>query len=169
MCQIKPEWKELFTLNLSGSESECLTFEFFRHNSTEGDIQIDHFEVRPREDPLFLELLIDQSPHSLSLKSAGESIFKLQVRWRHQEALLKKSRDLKKIAQISGLIDIERKLLDSRNEAFTQLMEQEKMTPEIILSTLGVTQIFPESYNVFSDEEYCNAPNQSSNKISVSH
>ena len=75
--QIKPEWKELFTLNLSGTESETIIFEFIRHNSTEGDLQIDHFELRPREDALFLDMLVDQSPHSFQFKSSSESIYKV--------------------------------------------------------------------------------------------
>lgn len=96
-----------------------MLFELIRHNSCEGDLQIDHFEVRLREDALFLEMLVDQSPHSMQFKSAsGEGIYKVQMRWRHQEALLKRGRDRKKIAQISGLIEEEKRTLDQRTQSF---------------------------------------------------
>jgi hypothetical protein len=68
--------------------------------------------LRPLEDALFLDLLVDQSPHSLPFKSSEDSIYKVQIRWRHQESLLKKGRDRKKIAQISGMMEAERKLLE---------------------------------------------------------
>jgi hypothetical protein len=40
-------------------------------------------------------------------------------------------------------------------------MDQDRLSPEIILSIIGVAQILHESNSIFSDEEGCNAPNKS--------
>lgn len=40
-----PTWKETFTFTLEDGK-EILLFEIFRHNSSEGDLEIDSFEVK---------------------------------------------------------------------------------------------------------------------------
>ena len=52
---IRPMWKEYFSFTLTGHPDESLIFEIFRHNSSEGALQLDLFEIKPREDPTLLE------------------------------------------------------------------------------------------------------------------
>ncbi len=48
-------------------------FEVFRHNSCEGDLQLDAFEVKLQEDPGLFKLLADQNNHFLTYSSAINS------------------------------------------------------------------------------------------------
>jgi hypothetical protein len=40
-------------------------------------------------------------------------------------------------------------------------MEQERISPQLVLSILGVEQIMNEPFSIFSDEEVCNAKTKS--------
>ncbi len=43
-----PQWKETFTFTLETREDKLL-FEVFRHNSSEGDLLLDQFEIQIQE------------------------------------------------------------------------------------------------------------------------
>jgi hypothetical protein len=117
---VRPAWNEFYTFTLDGSSDESLLFEIFRHNSSEGDIQLDYFEVKLNEDPSFFELLSDQSSKNVTYYSMMQhtqasqpsfetdrthssneehqmshppsvSQFKVMFRWRHAEAPLKQA------------------------------------------------------------------------------
>ena len=66
---IKPEWAETYTFTLTGEPDEILTFEVFHHNSCEGALQLDYFDIKLREDPTFFELLSDQKFHYITFNS----------------------------------------------------------------------------------------------------
>ena len=68
---IKPEWDETFTFTLTGEPEEVLTFEVFRNNSCEGALQLDFFNIKLREDPMFFELLSDQKFHHFTYNSTS--------------------------------------------------------------------------------------------------
>jgi hypothetical protein len=66
---VRPEWAETYTFTLTGEPDEVLNFEIFRHNSCEGALQLDFFEVKLREDPILFELLSDHKFHHLTYNS----------------------------------------------------------------------------------------------------
>jgi hypothetical protein len=66
---VRPEWAESYTFTLTGEPDEALIFEVFRHNSCEGALQLDFFDVKLREDPMFFDLLSDQKFHHLTYNS----------------------------------------------------------------------------------------------------
>ena len=109
---IRPIWTETFSFQLTGEHDETLIFEIFRHNSCEGALQLDIFEIKLREEPMFLDLLSDQQFHYLQYNSImmhpmmhqpsfesdndsndrpnrGQSSFKVMIRWRFDDQLIK--------------------------------------------------------------------------------
>ena len=115
---IKPEWAETYTFTLTGEPDEILTFEVFHHNSCEGALQLDYFDIKLREDPTFFELLSDQNFHHFTYNSTmmhplmhhpsfetenshqesrekssanQSSSFKVMLRWRYDEDSIKLS------------------------------------------------------------------------------
>ena len=164
---MRPIWNEFFTFSLTGEAEENLLFEVFRHNSCEGDLPIDSFEVKLNEDPDFFQQLADQNNHFLlfahitnhqggtnhpsfetdrdSSGNEGEplpsSTFKVLFKWRHSELELKAQHIKRQITLIeSKRVDEEAAMKDALDK-YTRLLQFKDQGAAALLAEWGVAHL----------------------------
>ncbi|CDW81047.1 UNKNOWN [Stylonychia lemnae] len=116
-----PQWQETFTFTLE-HENEKLLFEIFRHNSSEGDLQIDQFELIIQE---YIEKLKDQSSKSMLITSDNENGFKVMMKWRYEDSGIKLQILKKKIQQLKEIVQKDSRELKQFKESYENLFNFE--------------------------------------------